>query len=344
MAATNNYKCTWVMSLGRQGWEEVWYWVGASPGLALAAMQAVTPSRIELLNPLVSIDQLKVSDEAILGDSLPDYSWQGKTGKTTANLSRDTASNSLLGRAFSVTQGGGGNKVLQYQRPVELSGLPDEWITYSQLNGAPFVPGTQGCPPQFLANFNTWVGKMLGNGFCIKALDKAQPLILIKNVFTNPNTLVAGVSQGKLLVWAPAHGLTSGSSFRIKGARFLSTATDMKGLGPLDTHGKSLVNRVHQFQDITQGGTPTAYPIVAGNQTNPTDWLQLAYDLPTAFGILTYVGGGNVQARVFAYPALAVIPGPQGQPIGPIIAERFNSRDRGRARFTPRGRARKRVC
>jgi len=327
------------MNLGRQGWKEEWYQVAATPAAALVAMQNVSDARLALLNPLVSIDQLKVSDVTILGDSLPDYTWQTKRAAANAALKRDQTTSSLLARAFSVVAAGGGG-TLQYQRPVELSGLPDDWLTYD-VNGAPGIPGAAGCPPAFLTAWQNWVAKMIANQFCIRALDKSQPLKPIKGFAVNPFTAVGGVSQGKILVYCPGHGLNATNaegqtSYRIKGAKFVTTFTDLKGLGPLDNHGKSLINRVHFWQDITQqvpvGGGAPVYPTINGNVISPTDWLQLAYDLPTGFGLLVYVGGGTVQQRLHTYQAVTS-----------MVPERFGSRDRGRAYFVPRGRARVRA-
>lgn len=347
MAGTNNYKCTWTMGMLGDGWEEVWYFQGQTPQAALAAMIAVTPARLDLLNPNVSIDQLKVSDEAILGDSLPNYDFVGQKSKLTALLTRTVKTASLLGRAFSVAAAGPGAKPFQYQRPVELSGLPADWIVYD-AQGNPVIPPN--APGQLSKSFAAWVQKMMAAQFCLKVNDKSQAMPPIKGVYVNPNTAIGLQSQGNILLNVPGHGLTpqnaqgQQTTYRVKGAKFLRTFADPKGLGPLDQTGHSIINRVQAWQDITLAGTPPAFPVINGAPINATDWLQLAYSLPTSFGLLIYVGGGNVQQRINTYPQLAVIPGVNpGTFIGPIIAERFNSRDRGRRRFVQRGRSRKRV-
>jgi hypothetical protein len=347
--ATNNYKCTWIMNLGRQGWQEVWYWVGSSPQLALQAMIAVTPARIGLMNPMCIVDQLKVSDEAVLGDSLPNYQFQTTVPNPGTKLTRDVASTALLGRAFSNSVTLPSNQILQYQRPIELAGLPDEWVTFSPTNGAPGIPGTSLCPPAFLNAWLTWANKMLTNLFCLKVNDKTQPYKPVKTISVNPFTAVAGFSQGKILVNVPGHGLTptnsqgNATTYRIKGCKFLQTFSDPKGLGPVDQHQRSIINRIQQWQDITPGGTPPALPEVNGVQVTTTDWLQLVWDLPVAFGTLIYQQGGTEQQRLWAYVPMFTLGQPVGPPNGFVVAERFNSRDRGRAYFVPRGRARKRV-
>lgn len=331
-----NYLLSTVVNLGRQGWKEEFYLPASSPAAALAVLQAVSPARLDLMAPGVSIDQLKVSDVAILGDSLADYSWPARRSKITALLTRDQATTSLLCRAYSVVAAGGGG-VLQYQRAIELTGLPDEWTSYD-ANGAGQIPGTAGCPGAFKKAFDTWVLKVIANGLCIRSIDKAQPLKPIKGIGVNPNTVGVG-SLGKIMVYCPGHGLTATNadgrqtSYRIKGVHFLPNLGDPKGFGPLDVHQKSLVNRVQMWQDITL--LAGVFPTVNGVVTSATDWLQLAYDLPQGFpGLpLVYVGGGTVQSRIFAYNAITS-----------IVPERFGSRDRGRAYFVPRGRARKRAC
>ena len=332
-----NYECVTIVNLGRQGWQEKLYLPATDPTTALATLLNLANARLDMLNPLAQIDAVKVSDVAIIGDSLPDYTMASKRSAFTAALTRDQATTSLLCRAFSKVNAAGGGS-LQYQRSIELTGIPDEWTNYDPVTGAGLIPGTAKCPAGFTARFNAWVTKLIALGFCIKALDKNQPSKPIKGIGVNPNTSTV-TSLGKLMVWCPGHGMTSTNSenkqtsYRIKGVKFLPNAGDMKGLGPLDSHGKSLVNRVQMWQDITT--LLGAYPTVLGQVTNPTDWLQLAYDLPVGWtGLpLTYVGGGNVQQRVPIYT-----------PITSILPERFASRDRGRAYFVPRGRARKRVC
>lgn len=345
-SASYPYRCTWTFGMAGDGWTEEWFLPAASAPAALSVCKAVTPARLNLCVNLVNVDQIKVSDESIRGDSLPDYSMSGLQSKITANLSRNVKTASLLCRAFSTPQSAPDGSTFQYQRGVELSGMPINWIDYNN-QGNPIVPPN--ADPQLNAQFNAWVTKMAASGFCLRVNNKATVFSPVLDIGVNPNTLVAGVSQGNIMLYCPNHGLAgtnnqgNATTFRVKGAKFLSTYSDPLGKGPLDQRQHSIINRVHQFQTITPSATGTL-PIVNGKQTTATDWLQLNWYLPTGFGLLVYEGGGNVQARLWFYAPLGAITDPTtGQSFGPIIAERWNSRSRGRRRFTQRGRSSKRV-
>jgi hypothetical protein len=326
-----DYKCDWILNVGRQGFKETWYLNSNTPQAALAVCVAVTPARIGLLSQFSSIDMVKVSDELILGDSLFTVQFTTTVDPTAGKLTRDIVGSSLLGRVRSVQSPGPGGGFVQYQRQLFLSGLPDDWITYDKKSGAPIISDNAA----FLAAFQAWAAKMAGNGFALKVLDKTATSAAVIGVSVNP-TVPPGQTTGNILIYSPNHNIPavyppgqtnagSPTSFRIKGAKFTVAAMNNK-------RGKGLVNGVWQYRNITQPPPPAV-----GYAT--TDYLELALPAPAGVTATGYYAGGQISLRKFTY--VKIDPGQPGAvpPLPPGISyERFAIRKRGRAYFTPRGR------
>jgi hypothetical protein len=201
-------KVTFVFNDGRQGWSETWY-LGAIVDLGTAAARAATlgVARRELLARGVSLEYIRTSDEAVLGDSLVSITRAAVAGGTVAGgLAPDTPYNAILVRA----QAGA-----LYRRQVWLRGIPDDWIRRNATD-PPFyqAPGQQVALASFLLELTK------APAFAIRAIAKEAGVTVPRRV----NGVTFNGATGRYVLDVGAHGFANNDQVRVRAAKPASAA------------------------------------------------------------------------------------------------------------------------
>jgi hypothetical protein len=161
---------------GQAGWSETYYFGPGTIDDAFTTFGAMAPLRAAILGNQSTLAELRVSDVAILGDSLV-FSWDSNP-LTTFSFPVDVPWNALLVRLGSSSY---------YRRNIFLRGVPDEVIV---------EPQNLAIDPTYAALVSTFLNflKNSSNKILIRALSKVSPFMIQKgigfqtNAFTPPTT------------------------------------------------------------------------------------------------------------------------------------------------------------
>src|SRR5262245_37439972 len=179
------FQTTFIFNAERQGWSETFYWTGTSADNAIANALPVGQARIGLLGNTVQLESIRVSDVAILGDSLTDETLNGQNTSVAAAGARDTVSNAVLGRATAENI---------YRRQIWIRGMPDAFIIYNPATGKSMLNES----PAFIQAWNVWATALVGKGFQLRVIDKSTPLKPITGV-------VVSKGDGLTAIRCPGH-------------------------------------------------------------------------------------------------------------------------------------------
>lgn len=264
------YKVDFIFNSQRQGWSETFYQTVSSSDLAIQNAVTVGQARIKLLGNQNQIDAIRVSDVAILGDSVVDETLAQQNTRIGAATARDLPAVSVLGRATSENK---------YRRQIWVRGIPDSWTEFDPATGRSTLRETAA----FVTAWNTWVAQVVGKGYSLRCINKDTVQKPITGVVINP-------ANNQTAIKCVGHGYVPGTMIRIRGAKFANDPGDT-----LDSKGKSLVNGVWQVRVVENDPPPAP-------QLNPVDW----FEIPSQFIGVTpaYVSGGNAQERVPTYKVI----------------------------------------
>lgn len=306
--ANTYWKVTYFIKCDSAGQSETWY-VGATTYTdALVKANNVAAFRIALLGQGAALEQIRVSDEGILGDSMVTSAYPSITGLPTTTVplppvytawdgledadgdplyEHDEPDANVLCRAVSTNL---------YRRQVNLRSVPDKWIKFDAENNPVYTDA------YFATNWPPFVKAVVANGFLIRAIDKSlstnpRQLLPVGSLVRGPEVLPAGSGLYNWQVNSVLTGIASGDFIRlsnIKGVR-------MNGL-----------NGVHRVYNL-QTGPPTSF--------------QIQLQFPTGLPAPYYLGTGYWRTQNRVYPV-----------IDNILLMRPSERKSGRRFFRQPGR------
>lgn len=198
-----NYKGEFIFKCQEQGWSETWYHQEDSTQAAYSNMRAVAQARADCTGQHVILQAIRVSDEAIIGDS---FLWQADwttsiPGKSLNNLPADLSETAWLARVEATSL---------YRRSLWLRGLPD---AYTRRDTA----GQMLFDPNFKPAFDNLKIAMFDNNFRLKVLSKNKVTNLSGNV-----TGIAPVNPPANTLWdltVGTAGYQQGDEVRIRGGK-----------------------------------------------------------------------------------------------------------------------------
>lgn len=209
-----NWKVNFFFSAGKQGWSETYYTNTADGTGAVARAGALGTARIGLLANNVQFEAIRVSDDAVQGDSDLDAAPQLAGAKLQADALPDPPFVALLIRA----QAG-----LTYRRQLYLRGLPDELINpQGDQGGAIFA--------KFERNLTRFLAVLSGGNWLIKAIAKAPESP--RQVITNITSL--NLTQAKITLDGALAGVAIGNKIRIYNVGGVPQADGAAGPGTIN--------------------------------------------------------------------------------------------------------------
>lgn len=190
---------TFIFNQGRLGFSESWYCTRDDLATALTDAVFVANFRKGLLGRGCFIEAIRVSDEAVLNDSLVQIIQLQPPNNAPNALFAGDPWDSIFARV----QAGA-----LYRRQLWMRGVPDVWIELNPADGRPtWIPA-------FVTAFDNFKDAIVAKRYCIKALQKggapAQPRSI---------SAVATSATGNFQITAPGHGLSNLQSVRIKGVK-----------------------------------------------------------------------------------------------------------------------------
>lgn len=196
-----DFQCSMLFNAQKQGWSENWWLTAATHAAAQTATLALAGARQLMLAKTVTIEAVRTSDTAVLGDSLVALAPSVPVGGAAPALAKDNPGNAWLSRV---------NSGPQYRRQLWLRGAPDDWMVFDDVTGLAKIPD-----PLNKA-FTAYMAVLTNKKFAIRALDKAQARTIIQ-------TFTPDAPSGLIKVTAPTHGLNELDQVRIKGALGIGT-------------------------------------------------------------------------------------------------------------------------
>jgi hypothetical protein len=188
------WKCTTLFEAKNQGWSETWYLnTSLTATQVMDKLRLICPSRAKLLGFGCSIIALRVSDDAVRGDSELYVPAPGEFPPFA--VVRDNPTNAIY---CKVTSG------QLYRRQLWLRGVPDVWIAWDN------TLGTYTVDPLFNTNLGIFKLALINEGFQLRALNK--------NLNINNQRAIIDIVDGPAgftTYNVPAHGYTVGQEIRI---------------------------------------------------------------------------------------------------------------------------------
>lgn len=191
-------KTTFIFAQGKQGWTETYYSQPDDMTTAMDDAKSLAQDRALMLNKQAYIEAIRVSDEAVVGDSGIEVN--GLISLTNSKIDGDTCWNSWLIRVEATTK---------YRRQLWISGMPDEWIKIN-TDKATFPINAA-----FEQAFASFAGKLKVKKYCIRALSKADADTLPAKI----SEYAQAANPKYTTVTANAHGKVKGEEIRIRGGK-----------------------------------------------------------------------------------------------------------------------------
>lgn len=188
------FRATFIFNQNRYGWTESWHREDSNPDNMLEQAKKLATKRRMLASSEVKLEYIRISDVAVVGDSLVHAYDQWGSGPLP---DADTPWNAIYCRVES------GSK---YRRQMYLRGVPDDWIKLTAGN-----PNANPIDSALDTAFKAFRSQLLAGGWQLKTVSKEPGDAVEKNIGA-----ITQDTEGRIAFQITGLSSATGDEFRVK--------------------------------------------------------------------------------------------------------------------------------